>query len=108
MRNLMASLSARHLAVLALAGLLVLGGVTAAFAGRDNVQPAVRPEDVAEAEASPTDDLDDDTNGDTRLSRGSADVTDNDGTDSDGVDTTGAAADSGDDSDDDSGDSDSN
>ena len=38
MRNLIASLSPRNIAVLAPAGLLVLGGVTAAFAGRDAVQ----------------------------------------------------------------------
>jgi len=35
MRNLMANLSARHFIVLSLATMLVLGGVSAAFAGRD-------------------------------------------------------------------------
>ena len=41
MRNLIESLTPRHIVVLALAGLLVLGGVTAAFANRDDVQPAL-------------------------------------------------------------------
>ena len=105
MRNLMEQLTPRHFVVMSLALMLVLGGVSAAFANRDDVQPA-RKEDSASAEAVAVDDDgdddDDDTNGDTRLSRltaspsatgsPSVDVTDNDGTDSDGVDTTGIAA----------------
>ncbi len=50
MRNYLASLSPRHFAVMALAMLLVLGGVTAAFAD-DDPQPAARKEESASAEA---------------------------------------------------------
>ncbi len=74
--------------------LLVRGGVSAAFAGRDDAQPVARKEESTAAEAVVADD-DDGTNGDTRLSRNSpsadnASVTDNDGTDNDGTDSDGA------------------
>ena len=99
MRNLMDQLSARHFVVLSLALLLVLGGVSAAFADRGDEQ--ARGEESPEAEAVAADDTDDDPNDETRLSRltesptASPDdtaVTDHDGPDSDGVATTGDAA----------------
>src|SRR5690606_15372671 len=69
MRNLIDNMQARHFIVLSVALMLVLGGVSAAFANRDGEQ--ARKEDSLEAEALAADDLDDDddTNGDTRLSR---------------------------------------
>src|SRR5690606_26001808 len=69
MRNLIDNLQARHFIVLSLALMLLLGGVSAALANRDGEQ--ARKEDSLEAEAIAADDVDDDddTNGDTRLSR---------------------------------------
>jgi hypothetical protein len=105
MRNLVEHLSARHVVVLSLALMLVLGGVSAAFANRDAEQ-ARREESLAAEAVAAEDEDDDDTNGDTLLERmtasaspsasptgvAAANWTDNDGTDSDGHDTTGVAA----------------
>ncbi|HEX7171370.1 MAG TPA: hypothetical protein VF365_02055 [Candidatus Limnocylindria bacterium] len=105
MRNLMEQLSARHFVVLSLALMLVLGGVSAAFADRGDEQARREESLAADAVAVDDTDDDDDSNGDTRLSRMTASqptspadaatvtdddgaaATDNDGTDSDGVDT---------------------